>query len=55
MRVVGARAPHMVPVLAHLSLPVYPVWLVAHQALREQARVRVVYDFLAQALKSLAA
>ena len=50
----GARAGHerMVRVLPDLPpLPV-TVWLVAHRELRSSARVRVVYDALAEALRA---
>jgi DNA-binding transcriptional LysR family regulator len=38
-------------VLAPPALPVLPVWLTAHRELRHSKRLRVVFDFLAHALK----
>ncbi len=36
-------------VLPGLPLPVLPVWLTAHRELRASARLRTVFDFLAEA------
>jgi len=44
------RTPDLVPVLTELSLPVLPVWLTAHQALRASRRLQVVFDALAEGL-----
>ncbi|MCB9523974.1 MAG: LysR family transcriptional regulator [Myxococcales bacterium] len=50
MEAVGDRDPRMVRLLPDLPpLPV-PVWLTAHREVRSSARVRVVFDHLAQAL-----
>jgi DNA-binding transcriptional LysR family regulator len=47
--------PNITPVLPQLGLPEFPVWLTVHRELRTSARIRAVYDFLAdevgQALK----
>lgn len=40
----------MVMLLPMLPLPVLPVWLTVHQELRTSARIRAVYDFLADAV-----
>lgn len=42
------RLPELVPVLPGLALPVLPVWLTAHRALRASRRLKTVFDFLAQ-------
>jgi len=34
-------------VLPMIALPVLPVWLTVHRELRTSARIRAVYDFLA--------
>jgi len=44
------RLPELRPVLPGLPLPVLPVWLTAHRELRASARLRTVFDFLAEAL-----
>ncbi|MEO0425608.1 MAG: LysR family transcriptional regulator [Pseudomonadota bacterium] len=50
---IGDRDPDVVAVVPDMDpLPV-PLWLVAHQELRTNARVRRVYDFLADALVKL--
>jgi hypothetical protein len=41
-----------VPVLTELDLPVLPVWLTAHQALRASRRLQVVFDALAEGLRA---
>ncbi len=46
--------PQLVRVLPELTqplLPVLPVWLTAHRELRHSRRLRVVFDFLAEALR----
>jgi hypothetical protein len=40
-------APNITAVLPKLILPVFPVWLTVHRELRTSARIRAVYDFLA--------
>ncbi|MEM9388056.1 MAG: LysR family transcriptional regulator [Pseudomonadota bacterium] len=47
---IGDRDPHVVPVVPQMAPLPIPLWLVAHQELRTNARVRPVYDFLADAL-----
>jgi len=42
--------PPLVRLAPELPLPVLPVWLVVHEDLRSSARVRAVFDFLAEAL-----
>lgn len=44
------RCPELVQVLPDIPLPVLPVWLTAHRELRSHRRLKVVWDFLAQAL-----
>jgi DNA-binding transcriptional LysR family regulator len=39
-----------VPLLPSLRIPPLPIWLVVHRELRTSARIRTVYDFLAQAV-----
>ncbi|WP_088285227.1 LysR family transcriptional regulator [Ideonella sp. A 288] len=46
----AASQPQLVRVLSELELPVLPVWLTAHRELRSSRRLRVVFDFLAEAL-----
>jgi len=45
-----AQAMKLVPVLPELPIPPLPVWLTAHEELRTSARVRCVFDFLAENL-----
>jgi DNA-binding transcriptional LysR family regulator len=40
----------VLPVLPQLKLPSLPIWLVVHREIRTSARIRAVYDFLAQAV-----
>lgn len=37
-------------ILPELAIPSLPVWLTVHREIRSSARIRVVYDFLAQAV-----
>lgn len=46
------RLPDLVPVLPQLQLPVLPVWLTAHRALRSSRRLRRVFDVLADGLRT---
>jgi DNA-binding transcriptional LysR family regulator len=39
--------PNITAVLPQLALPEFPVWLTVHRELRTSARIRAVYDFLA--------
>ena len=45
------RLPELVAVLPDLALPVLPVWLTAHRELRASRRLKVVFNFLAEALR----
>jgi DNA-binding transcriptional LysR family regulator len=49
----AASRPELVRVLPQQALPTLPVWLVAHGELRSSLRLRLVFDFLAQALAAL--
>ena len=42
--------PAVVPILPMLKIPPLPMWLAVHREIRSSARIRAVYDFLAQAL-----
>lgn len=53
MKIVGEREPSVSAVLTELQPGRFPVWLVTHRGLRQQPRLRVVCDYLAQALKSI--
>ena len=46
------RLPDLVPVLPQLQLPVLPVWLTAHRALRSSRRLRRVFEVLADGLRT---
>ncbi len=52
MAPLARRTPELVAVLPGLALPVLPVWLTAHRELRASRRQKVVFDFLAQALRA---
>ncbi len=43
----------VVRLLGDLSLPVLPVWLTSHAALKTSRRVRYVFDFLGEALSAM--
>jgi DNA-binding transcriptional LysR family regulator len=43
----SASDPNIAAVLPMIALPVLPVWLTVHRELRTSARIRAVYDFLA--------
>ncbi|WP_028450156.1 LysR family transcriptional regulator [Chitinibacter tainanensis] len=43
-------APEVEPLLPDLPLPRLPLWLTVHRELNSSARIRAVYDFLAEAL-----
>ena len=45
-----AQFPGVVALLPELAIPALPCWLAVHREIRADARVRTVYDFLAQAL-----
>ena len=44
------RMPQLLPVATDLTLPVLPLWLTAHRALRSNRRLKTVFDSLAQGL-----
>jgi DNA-binding transcriptional LysR family regulator len=46
----AATDPQVVPLLPRLRLPPLPVWLTVHREIRNNVRIRAVYDFLAQAV-----
>lgn len=49
---VGDAEPRVCRVLPDLAPIVFPIWLVTHRELHTSRRVRVVFDFLADALVS---
>lgn len=53
LKVVAQREALVSEVLTEVQPGRFPVWLVTHKELRQQPRLRVVADYLAQALKSL--
>lgn len=50
---VGLRDPGLVQVLPETDIPALPVWLVAPEALRRTARIRAVWDRLADGLRAM--
>lgn len=50
LRRVAQQYPQLVQVMKEQPLPDLPVWLTAHRELRDSARIRAVFDFLAEAL-----
>lgn len=50
LRRVAQQYPQLVQVMKEQPLPELPVWLTAHRELRDSARIRAVFDFLAEAL-----
>lgn len=50
---IGDAEPEVERVLTEAALPSLPVWLVCHEELRRSARMRRVFDFLAEALKHM--
>lgn len=53
-RVIGARDPELVEVPLELGLPRLPLWLTAHEAVRNAPRVQRVWERLARGLRGLA-
>lgn len=53
-RVVAERDRDMKQVMHDVQIPPLPVWMVTHRELRLQPRLRLVYDYLAQAIGALA-
>ena len=51
--VVGSQYPQMRAVLPPNLVPPLPVWLTAHRELRQSARIRVVFDALAEGLEAV--
>ena len=49
---VGEREPRVMKIAVDADLPSLPVWLTAHSELRTSQRVRRVFDFLAERLRS---
>lgn len=47
---VARQFPQLAQVMPRQKLPALPVWLTAHRELRDSARIRAVFDFLAEAL-----
>ena len=50
---IAARAPELVRILPDLHIEPLPFWLCSHRELRHSAKVRRVYDFLAERLGAL--
>lgn len=50
---IGRNDPAVAQIDIGLELPVLPVWLTAHEAMRQTPRVRRVWDLLAEGLKPL--
>jgi DNA-binding transcriptional LysR family regulator len=53
LSILAERDSQIVSVLPEAPLPKFPVWLVTHRELKTQARLRLVTDYLEQALRSL--
>ena len=51
MNEIGDREPLVEPVLPEIAFPVGETWLVTHRELRNNRRLRVVFDYLAEALE----
>lgn len=49
-KAIAAQLPHLIQVCPQVQLPPLPIWLVAHQELRNNPRIRVVFDAIAQGL-----
>ncbi|TCD13843.1 LysR family transcriptional regulator [Oricola cellulosilytica] len=52
-RFVAAQSPGLVRVFADFDIEPLPVWLTSHRELKHSAKVRRVYDFLAERLSAL--
>ncbi len=50
---IGRRDPDIVEIDMGFPLPVLPVWLTAHEAMRQTPRIRRVWELLAEGLKPL--
>ena len=50
---VGRADPDMVEIDLGITLPTLPVWLTAHEAMRQTPRIRRVWDLLAEGLRPL--
>ena len=51
---VGRADPDIVELAFDLDIPALPIWLAAHQAMRQTPRIRRVWDMLAEGLKRAA-
>ena len=49
-RYMARTDPEVLPVLPQLAVPPLPIWLTVHREIRTSARIRAVYDFLAEAV-----
>lgn len=49
---VARQFPQLVQIMPEQALPALPIWLTAHRELRDAARIRAVFDYLAEALAS---
>ena len=47
------REPQLQRVLPQLPVPALPMWLTVHREIRTSARIRTVYDFLAESIPAL--
>ena len=47
---VGDKDTELVRILPELAIPSMPVWLTVHREVRTNSKIRLVYDFLAQAI-----
>jgi DNA-binding transcriptional LysR family regulator len=50
---VASRSPDLVQVVPQLDIEPLPFWLASHRELRHSAKVRRVYDFLAESISAL--
>ncbi|KJZ20764.1 LysR family transcriptional regulator [Loktanella sp. S4079] len=51
--VIGNNDPNVAPIKIDLALPHLPIWLTAHEAMRQTPRIRRVWDLLEQGLRPL--
>lgn len=52
-RIIGENDPKVVEIDMGIPLPTLPIWLTAHEAMRQTPRVRRVWDLLAEGLRPL--
>lgn len=50
---IGRRDPTMTEIKMGIPLPTLPIWLTAHEAMRQTPRIRRVWDLLAEGLRPL--